>query len=194
MVSIASSSPVEWRRSISSTNYLISSSSDLVSTSFINDAFADKSMPWAYPFTEAEIEVMKNNCVILGVYLTHESNDETASQRGPRFEQVGMARLITDRLTMFYITDVFIAPSERGKGLGRWMADCIREIMDGMPHLKRAMLMATPESGEDPYNSHSVRFYRDRMGMEPFEQGRGVVAMGRSAKWWEARENDEERQ
>ena len=130
---------------------------------------------------------MKENCVILGVYSilnTAREGQQTANGE-PQVKQVGMARAITDRLTVFYLTDVFITPTHRGKGLGEWLADCIREIMDGMPYLKRAMLMATPDSDEDPYNCKSVNFYRDRLGMEPFDQGRGVVAMSRAAVWWE---------
>lgn len=190
MVNIASHTPVEWRRSISSTNYLISSSRDLISTSFVNDAFADPSMPWTSPFPEAEIDVMKNNSVILGVYrfLNDGHDDERSSTTQSQVEQVGMARFITDRLTVFYITDVFITPTHRGKGLGEWLADCMRGIMDGMLYLKRAMLMATPDSDNDPYDCKSVKFYRDRLGMEPFEQGRGVVAMSRAAAWWEDHE------
>jgi N-acetylglutamate synthase-like GNAT family acetyltransferase len=38
---------------------------------------------------------------------------------------VGFARVVTDRATFAYLTDVVIAPEERGRGLGRWMTECI---------------------------------------------------------------------
>ena len=40
-------------------------------------------------------------------------------------ELVGFARVVTDRATFAYLTDVVIAPEARGLGLGRWMTECI---------------------------------------------------------------------
>jgi len=39
--------------------------------------------------------------------------------------QVGFARLVTDRATFAYLADVFIVESERGKGLGVWLNECV---------------------------------------------------------------------
>ena len=36
-------------------------------------------------------------------------------------EQVGFARLITDRATFAYLADVFVLTAHRGKGLSKWM-------------------------------------------------------------------------
>jgi ribosomal protein S18 acetylase RimI-like enzyme len=38
---------------------------------------------------------------------------------------VGFGRVVTDLATFGYLTDVVIAPSHRGRGLGRWLTDCI---------------------------------------------------------------------
>ncbi len=137
---------------------------------------------------------MLKNSLFLGVYAVHEGGSDTAAGSSttaepPRLEQVAMARFITDRLTVFYITDVYVTHAHRGRGLGEWMADCTREIMDGMPHLKRAMLMATPGADDSPLESKSISFYKERLGMEVFEQGKGVVAMCRSKAWWDEPEN-----
>jgi GNAT superfamily N-acetyltransferase len=40
--------------------------------------------------------------------------------------QIGFARVISDRATFAYIADVFILESHRGRGLGRWLMECIR--------------------------------------------------------------------
>ena len=40
-------------------------------------------------------------------------------------EQVGFARVISDRATFAYIADVFIVPTHRGQGLGKWLVDVI---------------------------------------------------------------------
>jgi N-acetylglutamate synthase-like GNAT family acetyltransferase len=37
--------------------------------------------------------------------------------------QVGFARAITDRATYAYLADVFVLPSHRDRGLGRWLVE-----------------------------------------------------------------------
>ena len=39
--------------------------------------------------------------------------------------QVGFARVITDFATIAYLGDVFILESHRGRGLGKWLMECI---------------------------------------------------------------------
>jgi N-acetylglutamate synthase-like GNAT family acetyltransferase len=40
-------------------------------------------------------------------------------------EQIGFARVVTDRATFAYLADVFVLPEERGDGLGRWLVETI---------------------------------------------------------------------
>jgi len=40
-------------------------------------------------------------------------------------EQVGFARVISDKATFAYIGDVFILEQHRGKGLGKWLMETI---------------------------------------------------------------------
>ena len=40
-------------------------------------------------------------------------------------QQVGLARVITDRATYAYLCDVFILESHRGSGLGKWLVSCV---------------------------------------------------------------------
>lgn len=40
-------------------------------------------------------------------------------------EQVGFARVITDRATFAYLADVFVLPSFRRRGLGTWLMECV---------------------------------------------------------------------
>lgn len=37
--------------------------------------------------------------------------------------QVGFARVVTDYATFAYVCDVFVLPSERGSGLGKWLME-----------------------------------------------------------------------
>ena len=40
-------------------------------------------------------------------------------------EQIGFARVISDRATIAYLGDVFIAAHFRGRGLGKWLIECV---------------------------------------------------------------------
>ena len=41
--------------------------------------------------------------------------------------QVGFARVITDFATVAYLGDVFVLESHRGRGLSKWLMECIME-------------------------------------------------------------------
>jgi GNAT superfamily N-acetyltransferase len=40
-------------------------------------------------------------------------------------EQVGFARVVTDHTVFSWLSDLVIAPELRGRGLGRWLLQCI---------------------------------------------------------------------
>ena len=39
--------------------------------------------------------------------------------------QVGFARVVSDFATIAYLGDVFVLESHRGRGLGKWMMECV---------------------------------------------------------------------
>ena len=45
-------------------------------------------------------------------------------------DQVGFARLITDRSTFSFLADVFVLPSHRGRGLARWLVQIVLDHPD----------------------------------------------------------------
>ena len=45
-------------------------------------------------------------------------------------KQVGIARVVTDRATVGYLCDVIIHEGHQGKGLGKWLMNCILEHPD----------------------------------------------------------------
>jgi GNAT superfamily N-acetyltransferase len=38
---------------------------------------------------------------------------------------VGLARVITDSATYAYLCDVYVLEDHRGKGLGKWLVECV---------------------------------------------------------------------
>jgi GNAT superfamily N-acetyltransferase len=39
--------------------------------------------------------------------------------------QVGFARVVTDKATFAYLCDVYILEEHRGKGMGKWLMECV---------------------------------------------------------------------
>ncbi len=47
------------------------------------------------------------------------------SDENGSFEQIGFARTITDKATFAYLADVFIVETFRGRGLSKWLVECV---------------------------------------------------------------------
>ena len=54
--------------------------------------------------------------------------------------QVGFARVISDFATIAYLGDVFVLESHRGRGLSKWMMECIMKHPD-LQGLRRWILL-----------------------------------------------------
>src|SRR5450755_4168470 len=59
-------------------------------------------------------------------------------------QQIGYARMITDKATFAYMADVFIDENYRGKGLGKWLVEMIL-AHPGLQGLRR-ILLATKDA------------------------------------------------
>lgn len=66
---------------------------------------------WAKGIPRETVEHSIQNSLCFGVY------------HGQR--QVGFARVITDRATFAYLADVYVLPELRGRGLAKWLMECI---------------------------------------------------------------------
>ena len=60
--------------------------------------------------------------------------------------QIGFARVTSDRATVAYLGDVFILPAHRGKGLSKWLVECIMAHPD-LQGLRRWMLATADAHG-----------------------------------------------
>ena len=150
--------------------YLISSDHNLLSLPAINAAFASPALYWCKPLPTASLEACLSNSFNLGLYADHTpSGDASSLFPSPQLKQIGLARLITDQVTFAWLTDVYVVEEEKGKGLGKWLVHCVDEVLDQMPHLRRAMLI-TGEGGPEG-------FYERALGMKRFGrlEGRAIV-------------------
>jgi GNAT superfamily N-acetyltransferase len=60
--------------------------------------------------------------------------------------QIGFARVITDRATFAYVADIFVVPDYRGRGLSKWLMECILKHPD-LRGLRRWMLATQDAHG-----------------------------------------------
>ena len=61
-------------------------------------------------------------------------------------EQVGYARVITDRATFAYLCDVYVLEAYRGHGLGVWLTACVLDHPD-LQGLRRFLLTTQDAHG-----------------------------------------------
>lgn len=61
-------------------------------------------------------------------------------------QQVGFARVISDRTTIAYIGDVFVLPEHRGRGLSKWLMECVLAHPE-LQNLRRWLLVTRDAHG-----------------------------------------------
>jgi len=105
-------------------NYFISTDNSKLNVDMIHNFLSEESY-WAKGIPRAVVEKSIINSLCFGVYC----NDE----------QVGFARLVTDKATFAYLADVFILEPHRGKGLSKWLMQVVKEHKD-LQGLRRFML------------------------------------------------------
>jgi GNAT superfamily N-acetyltransferase len=73
-----------------------------------------------------------------------EKGGSTALTKPPA--QVGFARVVSDFATIAYLGDVFVMDSHRGRGLGKWMMECIM-LHPSLQGLRRWILLTRDAHG-----------------------------------------------
>lgn len=116
---------IEWRRG----GYAISTDKARIDRAAVK-RFLDASY-WAAGIPEDVVERSIAGALVFGVYAAGG-------------EQVGLARVITDSATFAYVSDVWIEPAHRGKGLSKWLVETILAY----PHVQglRRWLLATKDA------------------------------------------------
>ena len=90
--------------------YLISTDTSLLQTDVVYN-YLNKESYWANGIPREVVEKSLQHSLCFGLYF----NDE----------QIGFARLVTDKATFAYLADVFVLPAHRGKGLSKWLMQTI---------------------------------------------------------------------
>jgi GNAT superfamily N-acetyltransferase len=87
---------------------------------------------WAAGIDEATVRRSIEHSLCFGLY--------------ERDAQIGFARVVTDRTSFAWLADVYVLPAYRGRGLARWMLECVL----AHPELQglRRWLLATRDAHE----------------------------------------------
>lgn len=64
---------------------------------------------------------------------------------------VGAARLITDRVTFGYLTDVYVLEEHQHRGLGTFMMKCLNEIVEEWPDLRAIWILSSGSGSRSLY-------------------------------------------
>jgi GNAT superfamily N-acetyltransferase len=109
---------------VSNGEYFISTNPSLLSIDIIHQYLYNESY-WAQNVPRKVVEKSITNSLCFGLYKLN--------------EQIGFARLVTDKATFAYLADVFILEQHRGKGLSKWLIEVIQSHPE-LQGLRRWML------------------------------------------------------
>jgi GNAT superfamily N-acetyltransferase len=112
-------------------DFRISTDKNLLNVRAIH-SYLSKESYWAMNISEQRVQKSCENSLCFGVY------------NGT--EQIGFARAITDYATFSYLADVYILPAYQGKGLGKWLMECIMAHPD-LQELRRWILATKDAHG-----------------------------------------------
>ena len=86
---------------------------------------------WAQGIPRDVVEQAIKGSFCVGAYAPDEDGMD---------EQIGFARVVTDRATFAYLADVFVLPAHRGKGVAKAMVEGLQEH-EALLGLRRWMLV-----------------------------------------------------
>ncbi len=111
--------------------FIISTDKSLLQYDFIFNFLVEQSY-WAKGMPRVKLEKAIQESVCFGVYYKQ--------------QQIGFARVVTDKSTFAYLADVFIITDYRKQGLSKWLMQTILAFAD-FKDLKR-WLLATEDAHE----------------------------------------------
>lgn len=71
--------------------------------------------------------------------------------------QIGFARIVSDLSTIYMLSDVFILENYRGRGLGKWLMECIVNS----PELKNLIGLLATKNAQGLYRKYGFRSPND---------------------------------
>jgi len=111
--------------------YRISTDRALLDVDLIHRFLADQSY-WARGIERALVVRSLEHSLCFGLYRAD--------------ALIGFARVVTDYATFAFLSDVFVLPADRGRGLARWLLEVV-QAHPGLQGLRRWMLVTKDAHG-----------------------------------------------
>lgn len=122
---------------LSNGEFFISDDRRLLNLPAVYD-YLHENMYWAEKLAfDTFVRSVRNSAVCLGVYVRMEGTDS---------RQIGFARVVSDRTTFAYLTDVFIHEDYRGLGLSKLLLESVMTHPD-LQGLRRFLLVTEDAQG-----------------------------------------------
>lgn len=126
---------LDWQRG----PYLIRTGLELVDMDVVH-GFLSCDAYWSKNIPREVVQRGLENCLAFGMYDTGRLRPDG------RPAQIGLARVITDRATFAYVSDVFVLTAYRGQGLSKWLMEVVMAHPD-LQGLRRWMLLTADAHG-----------------------------------------------
>ena len=136
-------------------SYLLSTDASRVNVDLVHRYLSEQSY-WAKGIDRPRVERAIAGSIVAGAYLDG--------------EQVGFARVVTDRATFAWLADVFVLPEHGRRGIGRALVQLLLDL-DELQNVRRVML--------GTLDAHSL--YAP-LGFEPLAEPERYMAMGPGAR------------
>ncbi|KAF3761453.1 hypothetical protein M406DRAFT_266713 [Cryphonectria parasitica EP155] len=144
--------PHSWTHHGVDATYMCSTDSTILDLQALNAALGSDMLWWATALSEDRLKTMVDNCLVFAVYHVQVASlfsirpiDPVADSQ--KRTMIGAARLITDRVTFGYLTDVYMLKEHQQRGLGTFLMKCLNEVLDSWPDLRALwILSSSPES------------------------------------------------
>lgn len=120
-----------WRRTFEGREFCTTTDKDRLDIEMVHDFLARQSY-WAKGIPRLTVEESIRNSLCFGLFDAR--------------EQIGFARVISDFATVAYLGDVFILPGFRGRGLSKWLMECVCSH-PSLQNLRRWMLVTGDAHG-----------------------------------------------
>ncbi|KAF5134643.1 hypothetical protein E5D57_005279 [Metarhizium anisopliae] len=152
-------------------NFFLTTDKTFLDPKAVNEVFESDLMWWNDPLELSQMCKMLDNCLTLAVFYVPDTEEEMMSNggmprymnNGPDFRMIGLARIVTDYVSLAYLTDVFIIEEFQRRGLASWMMRALKELVDEWPNLRGLMLMASDKA--------AARMYQRTLGAVDFDKG-----------------------
>lgn len=126
----------QWRRD----HYLITTDPSSIPLDQLNQIFSQVDFSWGKPLSETQLRAMIDSSVCFALFNVQEDAQNNTSRL------IGFGRWITDGVTVVYVNDIYIATEHRGKGLAKWILNCMDEHLRTMLDLRGTIMIVEKDT------------------------------------------------